>query len=233
MSTLTPPLIAILPNRKPAYYLTSIERAGARTRLIDRERDATRDVLLQVDGILLTGGGDVDPSRYWEAADASYDAAEVGRDEYETEIIRRAIERDLPLLAICRGIQILNVALGGSLIQNIPTQRPGTLNHRLPDPKWAIAHDVAVVAGSCLHAIMHDRINASGMMPVNSRHHQSIKEVAPPLRVTGTAPDAIIEAVERPGSTFCLGVQWHPENFLEHDEFAPLFRAFVDAAREK
>jgi putative glutamine amidotransferase len=80
---------------------------------------------------------------------------------------------------------------------------------------------------------MHDRINASGMMPVNSRHHQSIKDVAPPLRVTGTAPDAIIEAVERPGSAFCLGVQWHPENFLERDEFAPLFRAFVDAAAER
>jgi putative glutamine amidotransferase len=233
MSTHASPLIAILPNRKPADYVTSIERTGARTLLVDRERDATRDVLQRAGGILLAGGGDVDPSRYGESADGSYDAAEVGRDEYETDIIRRAIERDLPLLAICRGIQILNVALGGSLIQDIPTQHPGSLNHRLPDPKWAIAHDVAVATGSRLHSIMHDRINASGLMPVNSRHHQSIKDVAPALRVTGTAPDAIVEAVERHGSTFCLGVQWHPENFLEHDEFAPLFRAFVDAAREK
>jgi putative glutamine amidotransferase len=224
------PVIAIVPNRKPADYVTSIERAGARTLVIDRTRNAARDVLDDVAGLLLTGGGDVDPARYGEAVDPHFEAAEDGRDEYETEIIRLALARDLPLLAICRGVQILNVALGGSLIQDIPSQHPSGVNHSITEPKWALAHDVSVARDSLLHAALRDRISDAGTLPVNSRHHQSIKDVAASLRVTATAPDGIIEAVERPGATFCLGVQWHPENFLNHDEFAPLFRAFVEAA---
>jgi putative glutamine amidotransferase len=224
------PVIAIIPNRKPADYVASIERAGARTLVIDRARTPARDVLDDVAGLLLTGGGDVDPARYGETTDPTFEAAEDGRDEYEMAIIRLALERDLPLLAICRGVQILNVALGGSLIQDIPSQRPSGVNHSLTEPKWALAHDVAVATDSRLHAALRDRISDAGTLPVNSRHHQSIKDVAPGLRVTATAPDGIIEAVERPDATFCLGVQWHPENFLSHDEFAPLFRAFVEAA---
>jgi putative glutamine amidotransferase len=224
------PLIAIIPNKKPADYVASIERAGARTLVVDRARTPARDVLEDAAGVLLTGGGDVDPARYGEAVDPTFEAAEEGRDEYEMAIIRLAIERQLPMLAICRGIQILNVALGGSLIQDIPSQHPGGVNHSVNDPKWAIAHDVTVAADSRLHAALRDRISADGTMPVNSRHHQSIKQVAPGLRVTATALDGIIEAVERPGETFCLGVQWHPENFLTHDEFGALFRAFVEAA---
>lgn len=226
----TRPLIAIVPNRKPADYITSIERAGARTLVIDRVRNHARDVLDDAAGLLLTGGGDVDPARYGEPVDPTFDAAEEGRDAYETEIIKLAMERDLPLLAICRGAQILNVALGGSLIQDIPSQHPGALNHSVTDPKWAIAHDVTVAPDSRLQEALRDRISDAGTMPVNSRHHQAIKQIAPGLRVSATAPDGIIEAVEHPGSTFCLGVQWHPENFLDHDEFGALFRAFVEAA---
>jgi putative glutamine amidotransferase len=224
------PLIAIIPNRKPGDYVLSIERAGARTLVVDRDRTGARDVLQEAAGVLLTGGGDVDPARYGAAADPTFEAAEEGRDEYETEIIRRALEQDLPLLAICRGVQILNVALGGSLIQDIPSERPSAVNHSLTDPKWAIAHEVTVAADSRLHSAMRDAITAGGTMAVNSRHHQSIKDIGADLRVTATAADGIIEAVERPASSFCVGVQWHPENFLEHGEFAPLFRAFIDAA---
>jgi putative glutamine amidotransferase len=224
------PLIAIIPNKKPADYVTSVERAGARTLVVDLVRNHARDVLDDVAGVLLTGGGDVDPARYGEPIDPNFQAAEEGRDDYETQIIRLTLERQLPLLAICRGIQILNVALGGSLIQDIPSQRPSAINHSVTDPKWAIAHDVTVAADSWLHEALRDRITPVGTMPVNSRHHQSIKTVAPGLRVTATAPDGIIEAVERPGETFCLGVQWHPENFLEHGEFGALFRAFIEAA---
>jgi putative glutamine amidotransferase len=225
------PLIAIIPNKKPADYIASIERAGARTLVIDRVRNHARDVLDDVAGVLLTGGGDVDPARYGEAPHATFEASEEGRDEYETQIVKLALERDLPLLAICRGVQILNVALGGSLIQDIPSQHPGGgIDHQLRDPKFAIAHDVTVAADSQLHTALQDRIGAGHTMPVNSRHHQAIKDLAPGLRVTATAPDGIVEAVERPGSAFVLGVQWHPENFLEHGEFAALFRAFIDAA---
>jgi putative glutamine amidotransferase len=222
------PVIAIVPNRKPNDYVLSVERAGARPLLISDQ--SPREILRQVAGVVLPGGGDVDPARYGAAKDPTFDPAEEGRDEYETEIIRLAIEQDVPLLAICRGVQVLNVALGGTLIQDIPTERPGTLNHRVTDPKWAIAHDVTVDASSRLHAVLRDRVGADGSLAVNSRHHQSIKDVAPELRVTATAPDGIIEAVERPGSTYCLGVQWHPENFVEHGEFAALFRDFVVTA---
>jgi putative glutamine amidotransferase len=220
------PLIALIPNRKPNDYVLSLERAGARPLVIAGE--SPREILQQVAGVVLPGGGDIDPARYGAAVvDPTFDPAEAGRDEYETEIIRLAIEQDVPLLAICRGVQVLNVALGGTLIQDIPTERPGSVNHRVTDPKWAIAHGVAVDPSSRLHAVLRDRVGADGTLAVNSRHHQSIKDVASDLRVTATAPDGIIEAVERPGSTYCLGVQWHPENFVEHGEFAALFRDFV------
>jgi putative glutamine amidotransferase len=228
------PLIAIVPNRKPADYIASIERAGARTLVIDLVRNHARDVLDDAAGVLLTGGGDVDPARYGEPIDPTFEAAEEGRDAYETEIIKLAMERDLPLLAICRGVQILNVALGGSLIQDIPSQHPSAVNHSLVDPKWAIAHDVTVAVDSRLRDVLRDRITDAGTMPVNSRHHQSIKQIAPGLRVSATAPDGIIEAVERPGSTFCLGVQWHPENFWRTGEFRSLYEGFLEeAARRK
>jgi putative glutamine amidotransferase len=234
------PLIAIIPNRKPDDYVQAIERAGARTLVIDRDRTSAADVLRDAAGILLTGGGDVDPARYGEAADPTFEAAEDGRDAYEMDIVRLAVEQNVPLLAICRGVQILNVALGGSLIQDIPSAHPSAVNHSLTDPKWAIAHDVTVAPDSHLHHAMRDAISAhaangandaqsGATMAVNSRHHQSIKALGKDLRVTATAVDGIIEAVERPASTFCVGVQWHPENFLEHGEFAPLFRAFIDA----
>jgi putative glutamine amidotransferase len=217
----------------PLVYVTAIERAGGRPLLVDAaNRDhAPRQILQQVAGVVLPGGADIDPARYGEAPHPTFEASEIGRDEYETEIIRLALEQDVPMLAICRGIQILNVVLGGTLIQDIPSERPGSLNHRVTDPKWAIAHEVTVDAGSRLHALMRDRIGAGGALAVNSRHHQSIKDVARELRVTATSADGIIEAVERPGSTFCLGVQWHPENFVEQGAaFAPLFEAFIRAA---
>ncbi len=219
------PLIALAPNRKFHDYVTSLERAGARVLRLEPGSHAIGDVLHEVAGVVMPGGGDVDPARYGAAADPTFDPAEPGRDEYETEMIRRAIEQDVPMLAICRGVQILNVALGGSLIQDIPTERPDALNHRITDPKWAIAHDVTVAEDSRLREIL-----GSARRQVNSRHHQAIKAVASSLRVTAAASDGIVEAVELPGATFCVGVQWHPENFLEHGEFAPLFQAFVTAA---
>jgi putative glutamine amidotransferase len=229
------PLIALAPNRKSVDYVASLERAGARVWQMDRDAFTSvsvRELLHEVAGVVLPGGSDVDPARYGEPAHPTFDAAEEGRDEFETELIRRAIEQDVPLLAICRGVQILNVALGGSLIQDIPTEHPSTLNHRITDPKWAIAHDVNVAAGSRLREILGERVAVDGTLQVNSRHHQAIKTVAPKLRVTAVASDEIVEAVELPGATFCVGVQWHPENFLEHAEFAPLFEAFVTAGKE-
>src|SRR5581483_5889112 len=161
------PLIALAPNRKFHDYVTSLERAGARVLKLEPGSHAIDEVLNEVAVVLMPGGSDVDPARYGEAPDPTFDPAEPGRDEYETEMIHRAIEQDVPMLAVCRGVQILNVALGGSLIQDIPTERPDAVQHRITDPKWAIAHDVMVAEDSRLREIL-----GSARRQVNSRHHQ-------------------------------------------------------------
>lgn len=145
--------------------------------------------------------------------------------------MRQAVRADVPLFAICRGIQVLNVALGGTLVQDIPSEVPNALPHDVREPRVAIAHDVWMFGESLLEHLMRERIEEGDEIPVNSRHHQAIRQPAPGLVVTGTAPDGVIEVVEDPDRRFCLGVQWHPENFYRTGEFSPLFEGFVKAAR--
>jgi putative glutamine amidotransferase len=225
------PIIAIAPCAKQHDYEESIQRAGGEVRILDYTKDAPADVVKSVDGILLTGGGDVLPSLYGEQAHATFDAAEPGRDAYEIELARRAAEADVPLLAICRGIQVLNVARGGTLVQHIPEQLRDGLNHTLREPPYAIAHDVWVSEGSLLERIMGERLEGD-TLPVNSRHHQAVDAVGEGLVVTATAPDGVVEAVEDPSQHFCLGVQWHPENFYRTGEFRSIFEAFIAAAQK-
>lgn len=222
------PVIAIAPCSKQHDYEESIRRAGGEVRVLDYAADRPADVVRSADAILLAGGGDVLPSLYGEEAHATFDAAEPGRDAYEIELARRAAEADLPLLAICRGIQVLNVARGGSLIQHIP-EEAGDVNHVLRDPPFAIAHDIWVTSGTLLAQLLGDKMDGD-TIPVNSRHHQAVKKVGAGLVVTATAPDGVVEAVEDPTRRFCLGVQWHPENFYRTGEFRELFEAFVNAA---
>ena len=152
-------------------------------------------------------------------------------DDYELALVRHALDADLPILAICRGIQVLNVACGGTLIQDIPAQVPGALDHRVREPRYAIAHDVWITKGSCLGDVMKEALDQGDTRPVNSRHHQAVKHVAEGFAVSATAPDGVIEAIERPAARFCIGVQWHPENFWRTGEFRPLFEAFVEACQ--
>jgi putative glutamine amidotransferase len=221
-------LIAIAPCAKQHDYEESVRRAGAEVRLLEYARDLPADIVRAVDGILLPGGGDVQPSLYGEAVHPAFDAAEPGRDEYELELARRAAEADVPLLAICRGIQVLNVARGGTLVQHIP-DIADALNHTLKEPSFAIAHDIWIAEGSLLERLLRERLD-DDTLPVNSRHHQSVKAVGDGLVVTATAPDGIVEAVEDPGRRFCVGVQWHPENFYRTGEFRALFEGLVHAA---
>jgi len=215
-----------------ADYTASLERAGAEIRQLRPETDGLPEALDGCDGVLLTGGVDVDPAEYGDDTRHATLELDPTRDEYELAIARTALDRDLPLFAICRGAQVLNVAAGGTLIQDIPSHQPTDVNHALTQPKNAVVHDVAVAPASCLAVLLAPRLNAGGRVSVNSRHHQSVRAVAPGFVVSATAPDGVIEAIEKPDARFCLGVQWHPENFWRTGEFAPLFDALVAEARK-
>jgi putative glutamine amidotransferase len=224
------PLIGIAPSSHTADYESSLHRAGAECRVLDPMHDDPARVVREIEGLLLTGGRDVDPALFGEAPHETYQPSEPGRDEHEIALVRHAIHANLPILAICRGLQVMNVAVGGSLVQDIPSGVPGAVSHQVPMPKHAIAHEVWVNRDSLLWSLMEERLENGDTLGVNSRHHQAVKAVAGGFVVSATAPDGVIEAIERPESQFCVGVQWHPENFWRTGEFRELFEGFVKAA---
>jgi putative glutamine amidotransferase len=224
-------VIAIAPCSKMPDYEESVRRGGGEPRVLDRAADSPAGVVASVHGVLLAGGGDVLPALYGAIAHPAFDAAEPGRDAYEIELVRLALEADLPVFAICRGVQLLNVARGGTLIQHIPDEVGTTVNHKVPTPPHSIAHDVWIESGSLLERLMGERFEAGETCPVNSRHHQAPKDLGEGFISCATAPDGVIEAIEDPGRRFCLGVQWHPENFYRTGEFRNLFEGFINACR--
>jgi putative glutamine amidotransferase len=214
-------------------YIASVEQAGARARVLEVS-ESPRKVLGEIDGLLLTGGGDVDPVLYGQDRHPLVEDAEPGRDEFELDLARRAIGADLPVLAICRGAQVLNVAAGGTLIQDIPSTVVSDVSHSIKEPRDAVAHSVRVAPGSRLEQALGAAVDAAAhLCRVNSRHHQSIDRLGSGLVSSATSPDGVVEAIERVEAGFCVGVQWHPENFWRTGEFAPLFQAFVKTARER
>jgi putative glutamine amidotransferase len=171
-----------------------------------------------MDGIVATGGEDVHPDEYGEAAIPELGAVDRARDRFELALLRRAVERDRPVLAICRGVQALNVALGGTLHQDVRAQVPGALRHE-PTPLWTdggeptpCGHDVRVSEGSLLADTVRRR-----RLAVNSYHHQAVCRPGRGVRVAARAPDGLAEAIEVPARRFVLGVQWHPELLLGQD----------------
>ena len=228
------PLIAIARCSKLPDYEHAVRDAGGEPWILDRATDRAADVIRTAAGLLLTGGGDVNPLLYGETASPSFSAAEVGRDDYEIALVRLAVKADLPIFAICRGIQVLNVARGGTLVQDIPTELPGALDHRLavpPHEAAELAHTVRIEQASRLAQLTNDRTGDAGSRVVNSRHHQAVKVLGEGLVTTATAPDGVVEAIEDPTRRFCLGVQWHPENFYRTGEFRSLFDGFVQACK--
>ena len=227
---MTKPRIGITPCSRVDDYVESVKRAGGQP-VVLKNSDDPATVVRGLDGLLLTGGLDVDPSLYGEAAHETTQTAPE-RDHFEIPLSKVAIDRDLPVFAICRGVQVLNVAAGGSLVQDIPSALTSDLNHAIDIPKDHVAHPVKITAGTRL-------ANALGATAdletcgVNSRHHQSVGRVAPAFVVSAVSPDGVVEAIERPDRAFCVGVQWHPENFWTTGEFQPLFTAFIDAARQR
>jgi putative glutamine amidotransferase len=227
-------VIGIAACRKLEDYRQSILHAGGEPRILDSSMPV-EEALAGIGGLMLTGGGDVAPSRYGEAAHATIEEAEPGRDEFEIALVGAARSRNLPIFAICRGIQVLNVACGGTLVQDIPSQIAGALAHSLAVPQhepYELAHEVWVDKDSLLAKLMRDRL-VDEALEVNSRHHQAVKAVAPGFTATATAPDGVIEAIEDPAARFCLGVQWHPENFFRTGEFRALFEGFLEASAKQ
>ena len=231
------PLIGITNCRKLEDYRQAVLHVGGEVRIVEASADIAEleAAMHGVDGVLLTGGGDVDPSIYGEAPHETFSPAEPGRDQFEIELVKRTREQQIPLLAICRGIQVLNVACGGTLVQDIPSQVAGALTHSLPSPPnqpYSLAHEIWIEKDSMLSKLMRERLADVDTCEVNSRHHQAVKAVAPGFTVSATAPDGVIDAIEDPASRFCLGVQWHPENFFRTGEFRSLFEGFLEAAQK-
>ena len=182
-----------------------------------------------VDGLLLPGGGDIEPHVYGGQPHETLSGLDANRDKTEIFLAQRAFNQQVPVLAICRGIQVFNVALGGTIWEDINAQVPKTDQHQHGNdwPRNHLAHTVLLEPRCRLAAILGDE-----SVQVNSLHHQAVRDVAPSLRVTGYAPDGVIEAVEALSHPFAIGVQWHPECLIKDDEaMLNLFKAFVKAAK--
>jgi putative glutamine amidotransferase len=211
-------------------YCRAVSVAGGAPVLIPALEDegALLAAYERLDALLLAGGGDVEPHHFGQSRSARVSGVDRPRDKAELLLIRRAVGNGLPLLAICRGVQMLNVALGGTLYQDIAAQINPSLRHNFhPDhPRNYLGHAVDVASGSRLADIV-----GGGSIMVNSFHHQCVQDVAAGLCVAAVAPDGVVEALEAPGEAFVLGVQWHPEELVDDDpRMLRLFQALIAEA---
>jgi len=198
----------------PFDYVKAVEKAGGRPVLVPPSTEGIEETLDALDAVVFTGGSDLDPEFYGEKAHPETVGVVRMRDEAELALLRAALERDMPVLGICRGIQVLNVGLGGDLEQHLE-------GHRHEPPGQFIAHDVAIEPNTRLAGMLGERTT------VMSHHHQGIKTLAPGLVETARADDGLLEAVEAPERRFTVGVLWHPEAGQD----ARLFETLVDEAR--
>jgi putative glutamine amidotransferase len=229
------PLIGLTACKKIEDYRQAVLHVGGEVRVVDPSMTVD-DVFGSIDGLLLTGGEDVSPARYGEQTHPSVVDVDPARDEFEIALIAEGRRRNLPILAICRGIQILNVACGGTLVQDIATEVAGAIDHSWtvpPHKPYDLAHEVWIDKDTLLARLMRERLSDTDACEANSRHHQAVKQLAEGFRVSATAPDGVIEAIEDPAARFCLGVQWHPENFWRTGEFRPLFEGFLEASTRR
>ena len=193
--------------------------------------EVIRGIYERLDGVLLPGGGDISPDRYGEDQHELTSLIDTDLDHLEISLAQWAIDDDLPTLGICRGHQVLNVALGGKLLQDIGTEAETEIKHdiRFELPRNGIAHSVDVLPESKLAAALGETTVA-----VNSLHHQAVQVISDRVQVTAQSPDGVVEGVEMPDKTFILSVQWHPEDLVGYEGAADrLFESFVEAARAR
>jgi putative glutamine amidotransferase len=203
----------------PLSYVRAVERAGGRALVVPPAEDGLDETLAALDGVIFSGGGDLDPRLYDAEPHPETDAPRAARDAAELRMLKAALDRDMPVLAICRGSQVLNVARGGDLLQHLP-EEVGHDQHRHTPGAFA-DHDVNVAPDSRLGAVVGDRA------PVKSHHHQAYGRIGEGLREVAWAEDGVVEGLEDPEKRFALGVLWHPEE----GEDAALFEALVEEAR--
>jgi putative glutamine amidotransferase len=209
-------------------YIRAIMQAGGVPVLVPSliANDGWDTVYSRLDGILFSGGGDIALEHFIGEPHPRIDDVEPERDAVELQMIQAAASDGKPFLGICRGCQVLNVALGGTLYTHIPDQLPGALDHSYPGNKRTVlVHEVKIEEGTHIAEIYGEPI-----IKVNSLHHQGLKDIAPVLRVAGQAPDGLVEAVELPEHPFGLAVQWHPEWLTDQESTRNLFKKFVEAA---
>jgi len=207
-------------------YAQAVARAGGLPMLLPHEAEQAADYLDRLDGVIVTGGAfDVDPALFGEATRHPTVKTKDRRTAFELALTRGALDRDLPLLGICGGQQLLNIVLGGTLIQHVPDEVPAALAHEQPNPRTEPGHAVRLTPGTRLH-----RICGADEIAVNSTHHQAVKAVGGGVTVNAVAPDGVIEGIEVAGRRFCLGVQWHPEYSVSSGDDR-IFDAFVAACR--
>jgi putative glutamine amidotransferase len=209
-------------------YMRALGAAGAAPVILaPLDPDAVPSMLTSVSGVCLPGGPDIDPVAYGADRDPDLGPTDRSLDVFELAVAREAERLGMPLLALCRGIQTLNVAHGGDLYQHLPSDPGGDVRHQRGTPADpGLEHDVTIDPDSLL-----GRVLGADRLVVNSFHHQAVRRLGERLRSVAWAPDGIVEGVEQPGADFRIGVQWHAEAMIERPEQAALFRAFVEAAR--
>lgn len=232
------PLIAVMPqfdtdteNYKlvPAY-IKAILDAGGLPMIIPFTNDKAdiEQIAAMFDAFLFTGGQDIDPSLYGEEKQEYCDRIVCDRDTLDISLMKEVAKTDKPVFGICRGLQVMNVAFGGTLYQDIPTQCNSKVLHRMEEPFDRVAHTVDIVENTPLIDIVNTKT-----IGVNTIHHQAIKDVAPKLEVTAISEDGIIEGVYMPGKKFFMATQWHPElTYFEEESSKKIITAFVNAAKE-
>ena len=209
-------------------YVEAILQAGGAPVMIPLglTLEVRQEVFDRLDGILFPGGGDISLDYFQGEPHKKIGPPSKERDELELALVKEAVQAEKPFFGICRGFQVVNVALGGTLYTHLPDQRPGDIEHdQSAPPRERLAHPVRVEAGSRLANILNETD-----LQVNSRHHQGARDVPESLKAVAFSPDGLVEAVEMPDHPFGLAVQWHPENLTAQPSTQRLFRAFIEAA---
>lgn len=230
------PLIGVVPlydSEKESFwmlpgYMEGIEAAGGIPVMLPMTADdgILEELVGTLDGFLLTGGQDVDPALYGAVKSPTCGETCPARDAMEPKLLTLALDADKPVFGICRGIQLLNVCLGGTLYQDLPAEHGSTVDHHMTPPYDRAVHEVTILAGTPLAALL-----GKMRLGVNSYHHQAVKTLAPALRPMALADDGLVEAAYLPGKRFCMAVQWHPEFSYKTDaDSHALLAAFVRAA---